>query len=446
MSESEKHYTSRQSHTGRSHPHRSFHFRFGRMFRSNNSRPSAKQSFWKRLKTDKSLAKNLLFLAGAILLLTATVVIAELETKDDTASVDRTSDRVFRLTDDDTSVLFSAPFFDEDVYLANEATLACVAADPATPIDRVLKPYRNEDNSWPRMDTARPVELAFNLAGLPTSRSVVATTVEIVEEETARTRVFTLKGEAQSLQVPLLKTGTAYRYRINMELSDGSTTAVEGSFRTAETPRILTIDGIVNVRDIGGWKTADGKTVRQGLLYRGSELDGAVEPSFTITQSGVHDMLSVLGIRTDMDLRSSADSKYKTDALGVNVEHIYYGTPSYNDIFTAAGKEAIRRVFADLANENKYPVYLHCTYGRDRTGTLCYLLEALLGLSEEDLLREYRLSALYYGSLPPTSMDTFLETMATFAGETMQEKAENYLLSAGVTQWQLEQIRNILLA
>jgi hypothetical protein len=178
-----------------------------------------------------------------------------------------------------------------------------------------------------------------------------------------------------------LYTNTQYFYRVTVYTTEGTDTET-GTFTTADTPRILSIDGLYNVRDIGNWMTDSGKRIKQGLLIRGTEMDGAVESDYHLTYQGMDDMLNEFGIKTDMDLRGQNPGMM--DALGSRVNHKYYNMVMYADIFTEAGKEKIRNVFADLANPDNYPIYLHCTYGCDRTGTVCYLLEALLGVSEED--------------------------------------------------------------
>ena len=87
---------------------------------------------------------------------------------------------------------------------------------------------------------------------------------------------------------------------------------------------------------------------------------------------------------------------------------------------------------------------MHCTYGRDRTGTICCLLEALLGVSEEDLWREYQLSALDEKYLD-SSFDRFMVALDNLEGDTLQQKTENYLLSIGVTAEEIASIREIFL-
>lgn len=234
-----------------------------------------------------------------------------------------------------------------------------------------------------------------------------------------------------------LYTNTQYFYRVTVYTTEGTDTET-GTFTTADTPRILSIDGLYNVRDIGNWMTDSGKRIKQGLLIRGTEMDGAVESDYHLTYQGMDDMLNEFGIKMDMDLR--AQNPGMMDALGSRVNHKYYNMVMYADIFTEAGKEKIRNVFADLANSDNYPIYLHCTYGCDRTGTVCYLLEALLGVSEEDCLKEYGLSNLTIANIKLVE-----NGLRAYAGDTLKERAESYLLSCGVTKEQIRSIRMIFL-
>ena len=112
----------------------------------------------------------------------------------------------------------------------------------------------------------------------------------------------------------------------------------------------------------------------------------------------------------------------------------------YDDIFTDYGKEKVRMVFADLADPDNYPIYLHCTHGCDRTGTICYLLEALLGVSRGDCLKDYGLSNLNIAYI-----QTVENGLKAYEGDTLKEQVESYLLSCGVSEYQMETIRNIFL-
>ena len=167
-------------------------------------------------------------------------------------------------------------------------------------------------------------------------------------------------------------------------------------------------------------------------------MDGAVESDYHLTNKGLVDMLEVFGIKTDLDLRTQ--SNLTQSALGSRVEHRYYDMVMYDSIFTDAGKEKVRMVFSDLANPDNYPIYLHCTYGCDRTGTICYLLEAMLGVSRGDCLRDYGLS-----NLPITSIMAVEQGLDNYPGETLKARAEAYLLDCGVSEYQIASIRNIFL-
>lgn len=85
---------------------------------------------------------------------------------------------------------------------------------------------------------------------------------------------------------------------LSAKLSNATFITDRGEFSTQNTMRMMRIDGIHNVRDIGGYTTVDGKTIKQGLLYRSTELDNAAEATFSLTQAGIREMTDVLGLNT----------------------------------------------------------------------------------------------------------------------------------------------------
>ena len=173
------------------------------------------------------------------------------------------------------------------------------------------------------------------------------------------------------------------------------------------------------------------------ILPYDDEMDGMVEEDFKLTGQGLEQM-KALGIKTDFDLRHVGQ-----DVL--EGEHYCYDAIQYEHVFSDAGEAAVRKLFADLADPANYPGYLHCTFGADRTGTMCYLLLGLLGVGDEDLKRDYELTAMYYGYVSPAQMDAFLAKVAALPGETTQARVEYFLTTAGVTQAQMESIRQIFL-
>ena len=205
----------------------------------------------------------------------------------------------------------------------------------------------------------------------------------------------------------------------------------------------VVIDGVKNVRDIGGWTTTDGKHIKNGMLIRGGELDGVVNPESRITETGINTMLNDLKIKSQLDLRSS--EVFGEDMLGADVPHTYFNAPTYGDIFNDSGKAIMKDIFTELAKPENYPTYVNCTHGVDRTGTVCFILEAVLGLSEADLQSEYGLSIGYatYNRKVINEMKTTLAN--NYAGSNIKERATAYLLDCGITQEQIDSIRSILL-
>lgn len=336
------------------------------------------------------------------------------------------------------SVRVEAPFLMKEQILVGTGALAYIESDLGEEVSEVLAPYRQDET---RMDAGYPVILNFDVMGLPMETEVEKILVEVDEAKTfLNARMIELDAQARSVSIYHLKTGTKYYYRITLLMAGGHEVGMQGSFQTARTPRLLSIDGIVNVRDMGGVKTTDGKTFKQGLLYRGSEMDGKTE--FTITEAGVRDMTDVLGIRTELDLRYLETMTYP---LGSQVKHICYGIAMYSEVLEEEYNEKVRMLFSDLAKSETYPAYMHCTYGENRTGTIGCILMAFLGVSEEDIIREHELSALYYSSVNTESLEQLLADLHAKEGRNLSEKAAGYLLSIGVTQEELDSIKQILL-
>lgn len=431
----ERKESSHSSHRGHHHSHSHHHHHSKR--RHHNSKKEKAKRFFKRYKYRLS---NVVI---AVLFVAILIVLGVSLDKRNYSDDEGSSHVSGGITVTDSTLQIEVPFFDGDVVLANSAVEAYMSSDSSVSAVSVYKNYVALGN----LDKGKPVKISYDVNGVPEGCSVKSAELYISEKsDFSNSSVYYLSADETSADVYNLKTATDYFYRISLSFSNGTSTSVNGSFRTADSPRMLNVDGACNMRDIGGWKTLDGKVIKQGMLYRSAEIDGAVEAKYKVSSEGINTLLTVFGIRTDMDLRHSSDNPNGTDALGTGVEHIYYSAPMYSEAFTASGKASIRRVFADLADKSNYPVLLHCTHGMDRTGIVCYLLEALLGVSEEDLMKEYQLSAFYHGSLwSLNEMNEFIGQLKSYEGSTIQKKAESYLLSAGVTPAEIASIREIFL-
>ena len=208
----------------------------------------------------------------------------------------------------------------------------------------------------------------------------------------------------------------------------------------------MNVEGIHNVRDVGGYITASGKRTVQGLLYRGGTLTPADVYESNLTPDGMAYMRDVMQIKTDADLRGFAEAKNEKSPIP-DANLIYFEMGGYSDMLIPR----VKNLFTMLADKNNYPVYLHCTGGADRTGTAVFLINALLGVDEKLLIQDYEFTSFSLYAMrnskqgPYAKMfQDFLQTLKSYEGETLQEKTENCLLSFGVTAEEIASIKAIM--
>jgi len=211
-------------------------------------------------------------------------------------------------------------------------------------------------------------------------------------------------------------------------------------------PRWLHVQGITNVRDMGGWRLPGNRRVRQGLIYRSSEMNRRV----LISEEGKRVVHEELKIRTDLDLRGAGENDTCWPALDESaVQWINIPVRPYEHIVADDAREQYRQVFKVFANPSAYPLLFHCWGGCDRGGTVAFLLHALLGLDRDSLIRDYEYSSLsIWGQRSHLSenFQSLLNALEPF-GDTKNDfgkQVENYLLSSGLTEKEIVSIRNHL--
>ena len=289
----------------------------------------------------------------------------------------------------------------------------------------------------------------------------------------AETEGLLVDGDTVSFAVPRanLEIGRTYRWRVT-GLSKPEEGRKKGApvrseaaaFATEDrAPRWIEIEGRSgNIRDIGGWRTADGRRVLQGMAFRGKELNdnsvtGERQGPNRLTVEDVKYFTQTLGIRTDLDLRTKAETADLDESpLGPGVNLIMRSSPAYRGIFEKGRKTSIMaeniRVFCDRAN---YPIYFHCIGGADRTGSLAYILLGVLGVPQHDIETEWE--STFYPNMTDDLEESnpnrirselhFVKGLSAYGDEndTWQRRCELYLLDCGVTEEEIARLREILL-
>ncbi len=252
-----------------------------------------------------------------------------------------------------------------------------------------------------------------------------------------------------------LKPGRTYYWRV--AANAGKTASGVSSFTTeTHPPRWIMSEGKTgNIRDLGGWKTGDGATVRQGVLFRGEAMnqvsaDGIHAGRSRLMAEDIAMFRRELGLKTDLDLRRSAETgALAVSPLGKEVKLVRIPTPSYWDIFSPGGRKCIAADFRLLADPGNHPVYFHCQAGKDRTGTLAFILNGVLGVPEKDLAADYELSLLPW--MPEAGEKDNFEAMVKgfdkygAPGEPLETRIGKYLLECGITPKEIDAFRKMML-
>ncbi len=239
-----------------------------------------------------------------------------------------------------------------------------------------------------------------------------------------------------------------------------------------QAPRWIDLEGRVeNVRDIGGWRTVDGRRVKFGMAFRGQGLNdnsanGEAVGKSRLMVEDVSYMKDVLHVKTDLDLRNRRETAGMTSSpLGSGVNYIQRASPLYNwifenpkgiDQFGSEGKRTMAANFRVFCDEGNYPIYFHCIGGADRTGSLAYVLNGVLGVPRHDL--EVDWESTFYPTLPEMSpgysgtnfwrrIQYFAEGFSRYGDEntTWNERIRLYLLDCGITDEEIDRFRSIML-
>ena len=175
--------------------------------------------------------------------------------------------------------------------------------------------------------------------------------------------------------------------------------------------RALHLPSIANLRDIGGYRTVDGRWVKMGLLFRSDQLDRVSDADLKAMEQ--------LRLRLVADLRTESERALEPDRLPSGSQPLILDVAADSDgslggdmrkataaieagkgveLLTAANRDFVslgsaRRAYATLLDQmNGSPILYHCTAGKDRTGWASAVILTLLGVPRDTVMADYMAS------------------------------------------------------
>jgi hypothetical protein len=243
---------------------------------------------------------------------------------------------------------------------------------------------------------------------------------------------------------------------------------------TSPITRALTFSATFNFRDLGGYAGLDGRMVRWRRLFRSDSLHRLDETD--------REAFVALGIRTVVDLRRPYEvtrdgrvPEYDGQAYHhIHPEHAEWHDTRYLEgqsldrwladrylDLAREGAAGLGRALAVIADAEAAPVVVHCVAGKDRTGVVCALTLALLGVADEEIAEDYALSTAASAAftewlranhpnlpdLPPPFLASPAGAMRRFLADLRTEyrSIEAYAAHTGLTPAQVEAMRAHLL-
>jgi protein-tyrosine phosphatase len=175
--------------------------------------------------------------------------------------------------------------------------------------------------------------------------------------------------------------------------------------------RFVLLEGGRNFRDVGGYRTADGRLVKSGRLYRSGSLGGlTAEGQTALSKLGV---VRIVDLRTSdersrdaFDLKAAYGERYWTRdyAMSLGDARSFFSDPSkltgeaMRNLMANAYRSMVREqvpsyrlLFAELV-AGKQPIVVNCTAGKDRTGIATALVLTALGVPYETVRADFLLS------------------------------------------------------
>ena len=291
----------------------------------------------------------------------------------------------------------------------------------------------------------KPSEYTIRWTENPKAQKVVVTVTEPTREW-----VYTPTADNAYVVITNLLPNTHYTFKV----MEGESLMKEGAFDTYGKVHQVYFKNVRNSRDLGGWKTEDGKTVKYRMVYRGGRFDGLAKSGKTA--------IKVEGLKAELDLRGHSDVDTDSSLKGI-VDDYEFCAPVIEEGYSQMlnddkdkTRQCMQFIF-DMVDKNK-PVYFHCSLGRDRTGTVAMLTLGILGVPEGDISQEYELTQFApHGYATSDGEKTKMTRLADYdgaanviwkyAGEngSFQDGVNAYLLEIGLSQADIDKFKQNML-
>ena len=199
--------------------------------------------------------------------------------------------------------------------------------------------------------------------------------------------------------------------------------------------RVIVVDGAHNLRDLGGLRTADGREVRRGRLFRSDY------PGFAAIADGgaVRDLAlaSVVDLRRGEEAEAECVAWEDHGVTYLRTSLVAGSSDSWHARYRAyleVGPERVVTAVRHLMSPEQQPALFHCAAGKDRTGTVAALLLKVLGVPDEAVVADY---VLTQEALEPI-MTRLLEIPVyaeMLAGSTVEDQSPRADNIAGFLTW-----------
>lgn len=397
--------------------------------------------------------KNLMFLSAALLAVSSAFADLSITAPADGATVP--------LLTDAQKAYLALPLAERRVKFADKGFRKTAMGLPAETVEGEKKA---REAYWPKT-----VRLAWAAKDGAECKVTVrdATTGACVYEETVK---------GGSVNIDNLEIASEYEWTV---ACGGETAAAK--FKTEDVaPRLVRFPGVSNARDLGGRIGLGGKRVKQGMVFRSAGLNSNASSTYytkeELAQLGRQDeakngkrvvksqtpgksrvegengeyIRKRFGIKSDIDLRSDRECYgMKGSPLGETVTWFHYSSSAYGGMQSDKGKEAFKKVFKVFLDRKNYPIDFHCIAGQDRTGAVAFILNALLGVEEDQLYLDWETTGFWNrgnGFCHEKLFDGLVKGFTkNYPAQTINESVEKYVLSLGFTSEDIATFRGIML-